>query len=72
MEAGPGGGGGGSSFETTDNLVKLLDENVRGAREALAEVNEATFGQPWSLKMGRHTGVTEPPSRPALLRSRCS
>jgi hypothetical protein len=34
-------GGGGYSFETTDNLVKLLDENVRGAREALAEVSDA-------------------------------
>ncbi len=34
-------GGGGYSFETTDNLVKLLDDNVRGAREALAEVNDA-------------------------------
>ena len=45
-------GGAGYTFETTANLLKLLDENVRGAHEALAEVNDPTFGSPWSLKMG--------------------
>ena len=53
-------GGGGYSFETTDNLLKVLDDNVRGAREALAEVNDATFAQPWSLKMGEKVLFTAP------------
>ena len=53
-------GGGGYSFETTVTLVELLDENVRDAREALAEVSDATFGQPWSLKMGEKVLFTAP------------
>ena len=60
--AGGGGGEGGGiySFETTETLVKLLDANVRGAREALAEVDDATWALSWSLKMGEKVLFSAP------------
>ena len=53
-------GGAAYTFETTENMVKLLDGNVSAAREALAEVDDATFAQPWSLKMGEKVLFTAP------------
>lgn len=48
------------SFETTETLVERFDENVRGARQALAEVTGAALDEPWSLKMGDQVLFTTP------------
>lgn len=55
-----GGGSGGYSFETTETLVRLFDDNVRDAREALTSVTGAALDEPWSLKMGEQVLLTQP------------
>lgn len=42
----------GYSFETTDTLLAMFDQNVREARDALAAASDADFGTEWSLKRG--------------------
>lgn len=54
------GGSGGYSFETTETLVRLFDDNVREAREALTSVTGAALDEPWSLKMGEQVLLTQP------------
>jgi uncharacterized damage-inducible protein DinB len=49
------------SLETTDVLVKMFDQNVREAREALSTVTgEAELQAPWSLTMGDRVLLTLP------------
>jgi len=40
------------SFEKTETLLQLFDNNVRETREALAQAKDADFKVNWSLKMG--------------------
>ncbi len=53
-------GGAGYSFETTETLLAMFDENVAGARAALQEITGAALQQPWSLKMGGQVLMTMP------------
>ena len=53
-------GGAGYSLETTETLLALFDENVAGAREALASVTGKALEEPWSLKMGEQVLFTTP------------
>lgn len=53
-------GGAGYSVEPTHELIRMFDENVRGAREALAEVTGSRLEEPWSLKMGDRVLFTQP------------
>lgn len=55
-----GGGSGGYSFEKTETLVRLFDDNVREAREALTSVTGAALDEPWSLTMGDKVLLTQP------------
>lgn len=40
------------SFETTETLLGLFDDNVRAAREALQASRDADYAVTWSLKQG--------------------
>jgi uncharacterized damage-inducible protein DinB len=40
------------SFETTETLLGLFDDNVRAAREALQASRDADYAVTWSLKRG--------------------
>jgi uncharacterized damage-inducible protein DinB len=51
--------GKGYSFEAPSALLAAFDENVRGARAALASAKDAVFGQSWSLRMGDKVLLTE-------------
>ena len=62
--------GGGYSFEATESLVRAFDENVRRAREALAEVTGPALDEPWSLKHGERVLLTAP--RGAVVRQHLS
>ena len=48
------------SFETTETLLRLFDQNVREAREAFLSASEADFTVPWSLKHGDRVLFTAP------------
>src|SRR5438067_1216446 len=37
----------GYSFESTDTLLAMFDQNVREARAAIAEADDAAFQVPW-------------------------
>ncbi len=50
----------GYSLEPTTALVKLFDDNVRRAREALASVTGAELDVVWSLKAGEHVAFGGP------------
>ena len=54
------GGFAGYSFEPTEKLVALFDENVRKARAALAASKDEDYAVPWSLKRGGQTFWTAP------------
>lgn len=53
-------GGAGYSFEKTETLVAMFDDNVRNARAALSEVTGPALDEPWSLKMGEQVILTMP------------
>jgi uncharacterized damage-inducible protein DinB len=53
-------GGGGYTYETTETLLKVFDDNVRQAREVLATTTDADLEVPWSLKMGDRVLNTSP------------
>lgn len=42
----------GYSFEPTERLLAMFDENVDSARRALRSVDDHAWGQTWSLKRG--------------------
>jgi uncharacterized damage-inducible protein DinB len=50
----------GYSFEKTETLVGMFDENVAAARQALIEVTGPALDVPWSLKMGDRVLMTTP------------
>jgi uncharacterized damage-inducible protein DinB len=52
--------GAGYSFETTDVLLRLFDDNVAKARESLATVTGLALDEPWSLKHGENVLFTSP------------
>ena len=47
--------GGGYTLESTDTLLKGFEENVAGARKALAETRDSAWGETWSLTMHGQT-----------------
>jgi uncharacterized damage-inducible protein DinB len=51
---------GGYSFETTETLLRVFDQNVRGARDALRTAKDADLSVPWSLKHGARVLFTAP------------
>ena len=51
---------GGYSLESTDQLLKMFDANVRDARAALESVTGAALNEPWSLKHGERVLMTMP------------
>ena len=51
---------GGYSLQPTDELLKMLDANVRDARTALQSVTGSALDEPWSLKHGDHVLMTMP------------
>lgn len=53
-------GGSGYSFETTETIVKMFDENVARARQALIDVTGPALDEPWSLLMGDQVLMTSP------------
>ena len=57
---GTGEGGGTYSYETTETLLKMFDDNVAKARKSLAEVTGPKLDEPWSLKMGNQVLMTTP------------
>jgi uncharacterized damage-inducible protein DinB len=50
----------GYSYETTENLVKTFDKNVKEARAALAATSDKDFTVDWSLKHGDNVFFTAP------------
>ena len=47
-------------FATPAEVLRVLDKNVKAAREALLAVSDETLGQPWSLLMGGNPIFTLP------------
>jgi uncharacterized damage-inducible protein DinB len=45
------GSGSGYSNQSTETLLRIFDENVRKAREAIAAASDEDFAVPWSLKL---------------------
>lgn len=60
MDITGGGEGQAYSFERTETLVALFDENVRNARAALEKVTGGALDETWSLTMGGHTVLAMP------------
>lgn len=54
---------------TVEELMRRFDENAAGARESMANADESTFGQSWTLRAGDHVILSMP--RLAVLRSFC-
>lgn len=48
------------SYESTETLLRMFDENVREARKTIAETSDAEFTVPWSLKHGDRVLMTLP------------
>ena len=51
---------GGYSFEPTDVLLRMFDENARNARQALSDVTGMALDETWSLKHGEQTLFAAP------------
>ncbi|MGH7507379.1 MAG: DinB family protein [Longimicrobiales bacterium] len=52
--------GGGYTYEKTETLLEMFDQNVRDAHEALASVVGDELNAPWSLKQGDTVLFTSP------------
>lgn len=63
-------GGVGYSFETTETLLVGFDENVRGARAAIAAAADEDYGVTWSLTHGDKVLFSAP--RAAVVRMHIS
>ena len=48
------------SYESTETLLRMFDENVREARKTIAETSDAEFAVPWSLKHADRVLMTLP------------
>jgi uncharacterized damage-inducible protein DinB len=60
-------GGSGYSYQSTETLLKSFDENVAGARQALATSPDVTWSKNWQLRVeGR---VVWDASRPVVVRT---
>lgn len=57
----------GYSLQKTSSLVQQFDQNVREARQAIAESSDADFGKPWALRRGEQVLMSMP--RAAAVRS---
>jgi uncharacterized damage-inducible protein DinB len=60
MDIAGGGETGGYSFERTETLVKMFDDNVQKARTALEQVTGSALDETWTLKMGPQTLIAMP------------
>ena len=60
MDLAGGGEGGGYTFEKTEKLVGMFDQNVREARAALEQVTGRTLDEIWTLKIGSQTLLAMP------------
>lgn len=49
----------GYSFETTETLLRVLDENAASSREALGAVTGPELDEDWSLRHGEHVLFTD-------------
>lgn len=49
----------GYSFESTETLLRVLDENVASSREALQAVTGPELDEDWSLRHGEHVLFTD-------------
>ena len=63
-------GAGRYSNETTESLLKMFDDNVKGARAAIAKSKDADYDVDWSLKYGDRVIFTQP--RAAVVRQTIS
>jgi uncharacterized damage-inducible protein DinB len=52
--------GAGYSYEPTEKLVKMFDENVKSARTAIQASKDKDFDVDWSLSFGDRTIFTQP------------
>ncbi|HMI47066.1 MAG TPA: DinB family protein [Gemmatimonadaceae bacterium] len=50
----------GYSYETTENLLKMFDKNVKESRKAIASAKDSDFQVSWSLKRGEQVFFTAP------------
>jgi uncharacterized damage-inducible protein DinB len=60
----------GYSFEKTETLLALFDQNVKDSRAALQAARDADFGATWSLKHGDRVLFSAP--RAAIVRNTIS
>jgi uncharacterized damage-inducible protein DinB len=61
------GSGRSPEFDTTANLIRTFDENVRRARAAIEAASDSDMMEPWTLRRAGRTVWTLP--RAAVLRS---
>jgi uncharacterized damage-inducible protein DinB len=52
--------GGGYSFQSTEDLLAQFDKHVGEARQALADIRDEAFAEPWTLRMGDRVLSTLP------------
>jgi uncharacterized damage-inducible protein DinB len=50
----------GYSFETTETLLEMFDQNVQEARSAISSAKDSDLSVPWSLKRGDRVLFTAP------------
>ena len=50
----------GYSYEKTDTLVKMFDDNVKQAHDAIKAAKDSDYDVQWSLKFGDRTVFTQP------------
>jgi uncharacterized damage-inducible protein DinB len=50
----------GYTYETTETLLSVFDQNVEAARDALREATDETLDEPWSLKRGKQVLLSMP------------
>jgi uncharacterized damage-inducible protein DinB len=51
---------GGYSYEKTEDLLKMFDQNVKDARAALKAAKDSDYDVDWSLKFGDRVAFTQP------------
>lgn len=50
----------GYTYEATETLLRVFDQNVKEAREAIASSKDADYDVSWSLQYGEHVIFTQP------------
>lgn len=56
-------------FQSREQLLSVFDENVRGAREALRNLDESQLGREYRLEFGGHTAAAGP--KHLMIRTLC-